>query len=454
MAEYHQITLSEWVEMKNQLRRELNNVRTSFIRVGYVLRKMEESGAYRAEGYKSIAEFAEKEHGLKPSTTSRWMSINKEYSLDGYSMQLDPKWIDMNASQLTEMLALPAEDRGLISPGTPREDIRELKRLEKMPEEQSGFNELVRSFFESYPEELKELRKLQSNPGKYSEQAWIEMIAPSGNRAYRKNGAMLFLYEDKIKFKRVGHSPEVVQWQEFWAAIEGINISDEEDTEAVDGSTAVKGKEKAQGEAGKSSGRSEGPSGKGVDDGRRVESEREGKDVGADDTGGTEAARGAGEHNAEAGETESNGRRSAAPGDENEETAAGEGYEEPADECQRVPSGESGVDEQERAESGIKEAQKDDAEVIAPAQIVDEEGNPSPEEKSERDERIETARDNAALRYADLGRMIKEKRWFKARELAAALHEDLEYLAGADDEPFRRQIGFYKDVDSGLGGAE
>ena len=128
MEEYHQITLNEWMEMKDQLRRELNNVRTGFVRVGYVLRKMEETEAYKAEGYKSVAEFAEKEHGLKPSTTSRWMSINREYSLDGYSMQLDPKWIDMNASQLTEMLALPAEDRELISPGTPREDIRELKR--------------------------------------------------------------------------------------------------------------------------------------------------------------------------------------------------------------------------------------------------------------------------------------------------------------------------------------
>ena len=42
-------------------------------------------------------------------------------------------------SQLTEMLALPAEDRELISPDTKREDIRELKRLEKMPEEQSDF---------------------------------------------------------------------------------------------------------------------------------------------------------------------------------------------------------------------------------------------------------------------------------------------------------------------------
>ena len=76
--EYHQITLNEWMDMKDQLRRELNNVRQSYVRVGYILRKMDESKAYEAGGYKSVAEFAEKEHGLKPSTTSRWMSINRE----------------------------------------------------------------------------------------------------------------------------------------------------------------------------------------------------------------------------------------------------------------------------------------------------------------------------------------------------------------------------------------
>ena len=32
--EYHQITITEWFEMKKQLRQELNNVRTSFVPSG------------------------------------------------------------------------------------------------------------------------------------------------------------------------------------------------------------------------------------------------------------------------------------------------------------------------------------------------------------------------------------------------------------------------------------
>ena len=376
MEEYHQITLNEWVEMKAQLRRELNNVRTGFVRVGYVLRKMEETEAYKAEGYKSVAEFAEKEHGLKPSTTSRWMSINREYSLDGYSMQLDPKWIDMNASQLTEMLALPAEDRELISPGTLREDIRELKRLEKMQEDRSDFEKIVRSFFESNPDDLEELRKMQSEPERYSETAWIGLLAPSGNRAYRKNGAMIFLHEDEIKFKRSGHSPEIVQWSEFWQVAEGIDISHEEDAEGIDGPAAVEDREEAPGETDESHGRPEGPSGEGMDDSGRDEDGRE--------------EEGSGEEGL--------------PEDDKAEVPEAEDSEETADEEAAVPVSDDLTEKEDAEPADIdipeeEDVDSEESEEIAPAQktdkhaetldieggmnkpeiIVDEAGNSSPE---------------------------------------------------------------------------
>ena len=427
MEDYHQITLNEWVEMKDQLRRELNNVRTGFVRVGYVLRKMEETEAYKAEGYKSVAEFAEKEHGLKPSTTSRWMSINREYSLDGYSLQLDPKWIDMNASQLTEMLALPAEDRELISPGTPREDIRELKRLEKMPEEQSDFEQIVRDFFASHPDELKELKELQGKSARFGEPDWIALLVPNGTRSHRKNGAMLFLYEDKIKFKRAGHGPEMVQWSEFWKVAEGIDIPHEEDTEGTDEPAAVEDREEAPGEAEQSHGRPEGPSGEGMDDDRRTENGRE--------------EEGSGE----------------VPEDDKAEVPEAEDSEEAADEEAAVPVSDNLTEEDVDSEESVEIAPAQNADKNAetldiegdmnkPEIIIDESGNPSPEEppseeKSTQDERIEAARDNVSLRYAELGNMIREQRWFKARELAAELHEELEFLAGADNEPFRRRIG-------------
>lgn len=279
MGEYHQITLSEWLEQKEQLRKELNNIREGFVRVGYVLRRMEDSRAYEAEGYKSVAEFAEKEHGLKPSTTSRWMAINREFSLDGYSMQLDPRYIDMNASQLAEMLVIAVEDREMIRPETKREDIRELKRLEKEePPKESGLEQIIRLFLEENEDIHTDIISWMTfRPA--DQAGLIERVNPSGNRSFRKNGMMLMMYEDYIKFKAAGKKPETAEWSEFFGIAGKIELPKDEE-EGIDGPAAVE--EPAQ-EAG-----TESPEGsicemgesRGVDDeGREEVSEREGNDA-------------------------------------------------------------------------------------------------------------------------------------------------------------------------------
>ena len=84
--EYVQMTLDDWLQVKQKLRQELlEGVKQSFVRIGYALRKIEDQKLYEQDGYKSITEFAKAEYGLEASTTSRFMSINREYSVDGYS---------------------------------------------------------------------------------------------------------------------------------------------------------------------------------------------------------------------------------------------------------------------------------------------------------------------------------------------------------------------------------
>ena len=129
--EYVQLTLDDWVQMKQKLKQELLGVKQSFVRIGYALRQIDDQKLYEQDGYKSIAEFAQAEYGLGPSITSRFMSINREYSVDGYSEHLRPEYADMGRSQLEEMLKLPESDRQMICPETSREDIRELKRFNK-----------------------------------------------------------------------------------------------------------------------------------------------------------------------------------------------------------------------------------------------------------------------------------------------------------------------------------
>ena len=98
--EYVQLNLDDWVQMKQKLRQELIGVKQGFVRIGYALRQIDDQKLYERDGYKSIAEFARAEYGLGKSITSRFMSINKEYSIDGYSERLRPEYAELGISHL------------------------------------------------------------------------------------------------------------------------------------------------------------------------------------------------------------------------------------------------------------------------------------------------------------------------------------------------------------------
>ena len=216
--EYVQMTLNDWVEMKRKLRQELLGVKQSFVRIGYALRKIEDQKLYENDGYKSIAEFAKEEYGLEPSTTSRFMSINREYSIDGYSEQLRPEYADLGRSQLEEMLKLPESDRQMIQPETSREDIRELKRFNKV-EPAAGvvddLRQLVEKFYYDNPEIL---NGIFSKP-EYEEQTikhFAEIVNPGGNRSYKKGLYFLMMYENRVVVKKFGTDPQDLTWWDFW----------------------------------------------------------------------------------------------------------------------------------------------------------------------------------------------------------------------------------------------
>lgn len=215
---YVQMTLNDWVEMKRKLRQELLGVKQSFVRIGYALRKIEDQKLYENDGYKSIAEFAKEEYGLEPSTTSRFMSINREYSIDGYSEQLRTEYADLGRSQLEEMLKLPESDRQMIQPETSREDIRELKRFNKA-EPAAGvaddLRQLVEKFYYDNPEILNEV----FGQPEYDEQTikhFAEIVNPGGNRSYKKGLYFLMMYENRVVVKKFGTDPQDLTWWDFW----------------------------------------------------------------------------------------------------------------------------------------------------------------------------------------------------------------------------------------------
>lgn len=217
--EYVQMTLNDWIEIKQKLKQELLGVKQSFVRIGYALRQIDDQKLYERDGYKSVAEFAKAEYGLEASTTSRFMSINREYSIDGYSERLRPEYADLGRSQLEEMLKLPDSDRQMIQPEASREDIRELKRFNKTePEagEADDLHQLVEKFYQDNSEVLNAVFSEAAGFDEATIGKFTEIVNPGGYRSYKKGLYFLMMYENRVSVKKFGGTPKDMTWWEFY----------------------------------------------------------------------------------------------------------------------------------------------------------------------------------------------------------------------------------------------
>lgn len=217
--EYVQMTLNDWIEIKQKLKQELLGVKQSFVRIGYALRQIDDQKLYERDGYKSVAEFAKAEYGLEPSTTSRFMAINREYSIDGYSERLRPEYADLGRSQLEEMLKLPDSDRQMIQPEASREDIRELKRFNKtepVAGEADDIRQLVEKFYQDHMDALNTVFSEAAEFGEPTAERFKEIVNPGGNRSYKKGLFFLMMYENRVSVKRFGSPPQDMTWEEFY----------------------------------------------------------------------------------------------------------------------------------------------------------------------------------------------------------------------------------------------
>lgn len=253
MEEYTQLTIADWLEMKTKLKQELLAASASFVRIGYMLRRIQDEELYKTDGYKSIADFAEQECGLSASAVSRFIAINKKYSIDGYSDRLRTEFTFLGQSKLAEMLTLPDSDMELIRPETERSQIRDLKRFNKEEPEPGkviSVNQLIEAFFHDNRQDLNEIFRRGGIYTMRDIKALAELLNPAGNRTYRKGLFMLFMYPDVLKLKKFGSVPMTMEWEEFyermgeifrddmpaedlWAAHFGEEVPDEKEQKEI-----------------------------------------------------------------------------------------------------------------------------------------------------------------------------------------------------------------------------
>ena len=231
--EYVQMTLTDWMSIKKELEDELRGAAAGFVRIGYLLRKIDESEGYKQDGCDSLTEWAEKEYGLSASSVSRFIAINKRYSIDGYSKQLRLEFAKYGQAKLQEMLTLPEEALQMISPEMKRADIREVKAFEKQapheePAEQQGdiapwIIEFIRA------NDLQSLRNTRA----YAESDLDQLISevnPTGTKTFRYKRTMVSMFADRIMVREFPNPPEQMAWREFFDIIMPL-ISAEEPEE-------------------------------------------------------------------------------------------------------------------------------------------------------------------------------------------------------------------------------
>lgn len=196
-----QITLN-LQQAKQEIKEEMAKTAQSFVIIGYRLRQILDSGAYVQDGYTDFNEFAKKEFGLSKSGTSRFISINKKYSVDGYGPELREEYRGYSCSQLTEMLSLSSDDRALVSDNMPVSQIREVKEFVR-GEDTSGQQSFITAtnvsehdmylnMFQSDPEQLRYI----CESGEVTGKELCELLNPTGSRVFKFKTIMMCMYEE------------------------------------------------------------------------------------------------------------------------------------------------------------------------------------------------------------------------------------------------------------------
>ena len=224
--EYMQLSLDDYIQCKDDIKNNLGTIVKSFVRIGWQLSRIDKSGAYKNDGYNTIAEFAKAEYGMSATGTSRFIRVYEKYSVPGDTPELRDEYKDYNRSQLEEMLQIPEEDHEMIRPEAHKEDIRELNRFNRENESnpdnlldwknaQTTEEKIQATIYEFWHDNRDAMNTFFGSDMEMRDLA--EMISPSGSRSYRKGTVFLMFYgmDTEILVKVFGDDPVKMTYQEF-----------------------------------------------------------------------------------------------------------------------------------------------------------------------------------------------------------------------------------------------
>lgn len=119
---------------------DMNDIRTSYIRLGFHLEEFKSNAYYYDFGFPSMEEFCAANLGMDKSAVSRCINVYRKFNgsnftkyeagtkIIGSSMELDERYKDYSYSQLCEMVSMDEEQRKQVTPDMTIKQIREVKK--------------------------------------------------------------------------------------------------------------------------------------------------------------------------------------------------------------------------------------------------------------------------------------------------------------------------------------
>ena len=148
------------------LQDEFHRQRRSFVKVGFYLKHIRDNELFLEDGYQNINEFAFDIFNLSQSSTSRYINICEQFSVDGNSPELDERFMEYNISQLIEMVSIAPEKIEQLSPQMSVKEIKEFKKPDEVAIRNFYTNFIAKTVYADDREELKDY--LISNFGEAS----------------------------------------------------------------------------------------------------------------------------------------------------------------------------------------------------------------------------------------------------------------------------------------------
>lgn len=117
-------------EIKRTMRRSARDV----VQLGFLLRQMMEKKMWEA-AYDCFDEYLKKELHMDYSLATRFININRKYSVSGDSMEIAAEYEEYSQGLLIEMLNMPPELEAKVTPDMTVKQVREIKKRAKAKRE-------------------------------------------------------------------------------------------------------------------------------------------------------------------------------------------------------------------------------------------------------------------------------------------------------------------------------